>query len=459
MDKLIFVVDDQAPILRLITYWVSEKWNYKVKTFDNAEDMLQALNLRPDLILLDIMLPGINGIDALKEVKKFEPNLPVIILSAQGRVDVALEALKLGAYDYFPKPIDTQRLEPAIRNALKNYDLEKELEKVRENVTQTYSFSNIISADGKMQDVFKMVSKVLNNDITVLIHGESGTGKELIAKAIHYNGIRKNNPFVVVNCASIPRDLMESELFGHEKGSFTGAYQRKMGKFELANRGTLFLDEVGELDISLQSKLLRAIQQKEFERVGGTETIKCDVRIISATNRDLKSAVETKEFREDLFYRLNSFPINLPPLRMRKGDIIVLAEHFLDHFNRKLDKKVDGFTPKAIKLLFDYDWPGNVREMENTIERCLILTENSRIDADDLPVHVRSAGPSSIDSSAEQYLNSPVILPFEKIKEEAIRHAIKVTKGNILEAAKKLKLGRATIYRLMAKYRIDPEKP
>ncbi len=459
MDKLIFVVDDQAPILRLITYWVSEKWNYKVKTFDNAEDMLQALNLRPDLILLDIMLPGINGIDALKEVKKFEPNLPVIILSAQGRVDVALEALKLGAYDYFPKPIDTQRLEPAIRNALKNYDLEKELEKVRENVTQTYSFSNIISADGKMQDVFKMVSKVLNNDITVLIHGESGTGKELIAKAIHYNGIRKNNPFVVVNCASIPRDLMESELFGHEKGSFTGAYQRKMGKFELANRGTLFLDEVGELDISLQSKLLRAIQQKEFERVGGTETIKCDVRIISATNRDLKSAVETKEFREDLFYRLNSFPINLPPLRMRKGDIIVLAEHFLDHFNRKLDKKVDGFTPKAIKLLFDYDWPGNVREMENTIERCLILTENSRIEAEDLPMHIRSAGPSGIDSSAEQYLNSPVILPFEKIKEEAIRHAIKVTKGNILEAAKKLKLGRATIYRLMAKYRIDPEKP
>lgn len=459
MDKLIFVVDDQAPILRLITYWVSEKWNYKVKTFDNAEDMLQALNMRPDLILLDIMLPGINGIDALKEVKKFDSKLPVIILSAQGRVDVALEALKLGAYDYFPKPIDTQRLEPAIRNALKNYDLEKELEKVRENVTQTYSFSNIISADGKMQDVFKMVSKVLNNDITVLIHGESGTGKELIAKAIHYNGIRKNNPFVVVNCASIPRDLMESELFGHEKGSFTGAHQRKMGKFELANRGTLFLDEVGELEISLQSKLLRAIQQKEFERVGGTETIKCDVRIISATNRDLKSAVENKEFREDLFYRLNSFPINLPPLRMRKGDIIVLAEHFLHHFNKKLDKKVDGFSPKAIKLLFDYDWPGNIREMENTIERCLILTENDRIDVDDLPMHIRSAGPSSVDSSAEQYLNSPVILPFEKIKEEAIRHAIKVTKGNILEAAKKLKLGRATIYRLMAKYRIDPEKP
>ena len=459
MDKLIFVVDDQAPILRLLTYWVSEKWNYKVKTFDNAEEMLASLSMKPDLILLDIMLPGISGIEALAEVKKFDPKLPVIILSAQGRVDVALEALRIGAYDYFPKPIDTQRLEPAIRNALKNYDLEKELEKVRENVTQTYSFSNIISADGKMQDVFKMVTKVLDNDITVLIHGESGTGKELIAKAIHYNGIRKSYPFVVVNCASIPRDLMESELFGHEKGSFTGAHQRKMGKFELANKGTIFLDEVGEMDISLQSKLLRVIQQKEFERVGGTETIKCDVRIISATNRDLKHAVENKEFREDLFYRLNSFPINLPPLRARKGDIIVLAEHFLQHFNRKLDKKCLGFTPKALKLLFDYDWPGNVREMENTIERCLILTENDTIDVEDLPMHIRSATPSVEESSVEKFLNSPVVLPFEKIKEEAIRHALKVTKGNILEAAKKLKLGRATIYRLMARYRINPEQP
>ncbi|MBK7866028.1 MAG: sigma-54-dependent Fis family transcriptional regulator [Ignavibacteriales bacterium] len=459
MDKLIFVVDDQAPILRLLTYWVNEKWNYRVKTFDNAEEMLAALSLKPDLILLDIMLPGISGIDAVKEIKKTDPALPVIILSAQGRVDVALEALKLGAYDYFPKPIDTQRLEPAIRNAMKNYDLEKELEKVRENVTQTYSFSNIVSADGKMQDVFKYVSKVLNNDITVLIHGESGTGKELIAKAIHFNGIRKSFPFIVVNCASIPRDLMESELFGHEKGSFTGAYQRKMGKFELANRGTIFLDEVGEMDISLQAKLLRVIQQREFERVGGTETIKCDVRIISATNRDLKIAVEEKEFREDLFYRLNSFPINLPPLRARKGDVIVLAEHFLDLLSKKLDKKCLGFTPKALKLLFDYDWPGNVREMENTIERCLILSENDKIDYDDLPLHIRSSSPSVESSNVEQFFDNTVIIPFEKIKEEAIRNSLKITKGNIFEAAKKLKLGRATIYRLMSKYKINPEQP
>jgi DNA-binding NtrC family response regulator len=404
------------------------------------------------------MLPGMSGIDALKEIKKTDPHLPVIILSAQGRVDVALEALKLGAYDYFPKPIDTQRLEPAIRNALKNYHLEQELEKVKENVTQTYSFSNIISADGKMQDVFKYVSKVLNNDITVLIHGESGTGKELIAKAIHYNGIRKTCPFVVVNCASIPRDLMESELFGHEKGSFTGAHQRKMGKFELANKGTIFLDEVGEMDISLQAKLLRVIQLKEFERVGGTETIKCDVRIISATNRDLKTAVENKEFREDLFYRLNSFPINLPPLRFRKGDIIVLAEHFLQYFNKKLDKKCLGFTPKAIKLLFDYDWPGNVREMENTIERCLILSEHNKIDVDDLPLHIRTTSSTTEFANVEQFFDNTIILPFEKIKEEAIRHALKTTKGNIFEAAKKLELGRATIYRLMSKYKINHEQ-
>ncbi|KAB2908221.1 MAG: sigma-54 dependent transcriptional regulator [Ignavibacteriales bacterium] len=459
MDKLIFIVDDQAPILRLITYWVGEKWNYKVKTFDTAEQMLASLQLKPDLILLDIMLPGISGIEALKEIKKFDHRLPVIMLSAQGRVDVALEALKLGAYDYFPKPIDTQRLEPAIRNALKNYDLEKELERARENVSQTYSFSNIISADDKMQEVFKLMTKVLDNDITVLIHGESGTGKELIAKAIHFNGIRKELPFVVVNCASIPRDLMESELFGHEKGSFTGAHQRKLGKFELADKGTLFLDEVGEMDIGLQSKLLRAIQQKEFERVGGTESIKCDVRIISATNRDLKQAVDEKLFREDLFYRLNSFPIILPPLRERRSDIIVLAKHFVEHFNKKHNKNVQGFSSKATRLMFDYDWPGNIREMENTIERSLILTENDKIEAEDLPPHIRALSNAALNISNDGQLNTENTLPFEKIKELAIRNAIKVTKGNIFEAAKKLELGRATIYRLMAKYNIDPENP
>ncbi|HSL87702.1 MAG TPA: sigma-54 dependent transcriptional regulator, partial [Ignavibacteriaceae bacterium] len=360
-----------------------------------------------------------------------------------------------GAYDYFTKPIDQQKLELSIKNAIKSYDLTKELQNLRENVKQEYSFDNIISADGRMQDVFKLVSKVLTNDITVLIYGESGTGKELIARAIHYNGIRKDKPFVVVNCASIPRELLESELFGHEKGSFTGAHQRKLGKFELARGGTIFLDEVGELEMLLQAKLLRVIQQKEFERVGGTELIKTDVRIISATNRDLKHAVENKEFREDLFYRLNSFPIFVPPLRSRRGDILILAEHFIKKFSEKLGKEIKGFSKRALKIFYEYNWPGNVREVENTIERCIIITESDMIDVDDLPAHLRTAENSNSVEVTSPLFGDETIIPFEKLKEEAIRHALKVTGGNIVEAAKKLKLGRATIYRLMDKYQIE----
>ena len=455
MDKLIFIVDDEKAISKLLSYWVKDKWKYDVEIFDNSEDALQKLHLKPDLILLDIMLPGLDGLTTLKRIKQYDENLPVIILSAQGSVEVAVEALRFGAYDYFPKPIDTQRLEPAIKNAIKQYDLTRELENLKENVQREYSFDNLISADNKMQDVFKLVSKVLNNDITVLIHGESGTGKELIARAIHYNGKRKDKPFVVINCASIPRELLESELFGHEKGSFTGAHQKKLGKFELAKEGTLFLDEVGELEMLLQAKLLRVIQEKEFERVGGTEVIKTDVRIISATNRDLKQAVEQKEFREDLYYRLNSFPIYIPPLRQRKGDILVLAHHFLDTFNKKLGKNIKGFSKKALKLIYEYNWPGNIREMENTIERCLIIAEKDIIDVSDLPPHLRSSEPILNNDFNGSFFNDDEIIPFERIKEESIKHALKVTKGNIVEAAKKLQLGRATIYRLMDKYSIE----
>lgn len=455
MEKLIFIVDDEQAISKLLSYWVKDRWKYQAETFSNGEDAIAHLNKKPDLVLLDIMLPGLNGIETLKKIKQHDENLPVIMLSAQGSIEVAVESLRYGAYDYFTKPIDQQKLELAIKNSIRNYDLTKELLNLRENVKQEYSFDNIISADGRMQDVFKLVSKVLNNDITVLIYGESGTGKELIARAIHYNGIRKDKPFVVVNCASIPRELLESELFGHEKGAFTGAHQRKLGKFEIARGGTIFLDEVGELEMLLQAKLLRVIQQKEFERVGGTELIKSDVRIISATNRDLKHAVENKEFREDLYYRLNSFPIFVPPLRSRRGDILILAEHFVKKFSEKLNKEIKGFTKRALKIVYEYNWPGNVREVENTIERCIIITDSDLIDVDDLPAHLRTA-----ENLAKVEVNSPLfsddtIIPFEKLKEEAIRHALKVTSGNIVEAAKKLKLGRATIYRLMDKYKIE----
>jgi two-component system response regulator AtoC len=455
VGKLIFIVDDEQAISKLLSFWVKDKWKYEIEVFFNGEDMLRRLHAKPDLILLDIMLPGLNGNEVLKRVKQFDEDLPVIMLSAQGSIEVAVDSMRFGAFGYFQKPIDQQKLEIDIKNAIKGYELSKEIVNLKENLKRDYSFENIISADGKMQDVFKLVSKVLNNDITVLIYGESGTGKELIARAIHYNGSRKDKPMVVVNCASIPRELLESELFGHEKGSFTGAHQRKLGKFEVANEGTIFLDEIGELEMLLQAKLLRVIQEKSFERVGGTETIKTDVRIISATNRDLKQAVEQKEFREDLYYRLNSFPIFIPPLRQRRGDILIIADHFLERTNKKLGKEIKGFTKKALKLIYEYSWPGNIREMENTIERCIIISESDMIDVQDLPPHIRTAdGKGNFEISGSLFSDDTVI-PFEKLKEEAIKHALRITNGNIVEAARKLQLGRATIYRLMEKYNIE----
>ncbi len=459
MEKTIYIVDDEESILKMLTHWCKNQWGYNVRTFTNGKDFLNSLKENPDLVLLDIMLPDINGNEILSQIKAYESSLPVIMLSAQGSVHVALESIRLGAFDYFPKPIDKNRLESAIRNAIKNYDLERELKNLKEDIRKEFSFDNIISADKKMQEAFKMVSKVLHNDITVLIQGESGTGKELIARAIHYNGNRKDAPFVVVNCASIPRELLESELFGHEKGAFTGAHQRKIGKFELANGGTIFLDEIGEMDIALQAKILRVIQEKEFERVGGNEIIKTDVRIISATNRDLRECVEKKLFREDLYYRLSSFPINIPPLRERRGDIVVLIDHFIKKNNEKLGKNIKGVTKKALKLLYDYDWPGNVRELENTIERCIILTDGDYIDTDVLPISITSGEVKAIlPSNGILFDDNSPIIPLEKLKEEAIKHALKVTDGNIVEASKKLKIGRATLYRLMEKYNIDYKK-
>ena len=456
MEKLIFIVDDEESILKMLSHWIRNQWKYRVKTFTDGKDVLECLNENPDLILLDIMLPDINGIELLNKIKMQESELPVIMLSAQGSIEVALESIRMGAYDYFQKPVDKNKLEQTIKNSVRNYDLAREVKKLKSDLKSEYTFENIISNDRKMQDVFHMVSKVLDNDITVLINGESGTGKELVARAIHFNGIRKDKAFIVVNCASIPRELLESELFGHEKGAFTGAHQRKIGKFELAHGGTIFLDEIGEMEMALQAKILRVIQQKEFERVGGNEIIKADVRIISATNRDLKEAVAQSQFREDLYYRLSSFPINVPPLRERRGDIVILIDHFVKTFNEKLSKNVKGVSKSALKCLYDHDWPGNVRELENTIERCIILAEDITITPSVLPPNIQSNSGSSLPiNSANLFSEDSPIIPFERLKEQAIKHALQVTKGNIVDAAKKLQIGRATFYRLLEKYNID----
>jgi transcriptional regulator with GAF, ATPase, and Fis domain len=307
-----------------------------------------------------------------------------------------------------------------------------------------------------MQDVFKLVNKVIQIDICVLILGESGTGKELIARAIHYNSNRQNGPFVVVNCASIPHDLLESELFGHERGAFTGAIQRRIGKFEQAHGGTIFLDEIGELDQSLQSKILRVIQEKQFDRVGGNETLITDARLIFATHRDLWEEVKQKVFREDLYFRISTFPIMLPPLRQRKSDILLLADHFLKKVGVELGKPNVQFSRKALDLLYNYPWPGNVRELENVIQRGLVLTDGQTLTERELPIFIQSYGSAETDIKQNSMFqeNQDSIISFEKIKENAVRQALKNTNGNIAEAAQKLKIGRATLYRLVEKYKI-----
>jgi two-component system response regulator AtoC len=458
-DRLIYIVDDEETISKLLEHWVTKKWGYEARTFTTGEECLDNLNTIPDAIILDIMLPGIGGVETLKRIKVRYPDIPVIMLSAQGKVDVAIETIKLGATDYFSKPVDFTKLEVGVKNAIQTHDLSREVSRLREAVGKPVHFDSIVSDNGAMQEVFKLVQKVKDNDICVLVLGESGTGKELIAQAIHYNGNRKDKPFVVVNCASIPHDLLESELFGHERGSFTGAHQRRIGKFEQAIGGTLFLDEIGELDLSLQSKLLRVIQTKQFERVGGNETLTTDVRLVSATNRDLVKAVAQKQFREDLYFRLATFPIMLPPLRDRRSDILLLSEHFLKKFSVEVSKPGIGFSKKALKLLYEYAWPGNVRELENAIQRAILMADGATITEKDLPLAVVTFG-----SRDEATVTSPLSLgvehirPLEKVKEEVIRLALKSTEGNIVDAARRLKIGRATMYRLMKKYKITEEK-
>ena len=452
----IYIIDDEPSIAKLLELWVGQRWGYSVETFNNGKTFLERFAEPPDLVLLDLMLPDISGIDLLKEIKQRTPEVPVIILSAQESIEVALKTLKLGAADYFSKPIDFPKLELAIKNSLKLAALSREVENLQESVGTRLYFDNIVSQSGEMQDVFRLVNKVIHIDICVLILGESGTGKELIARAIHYNSNRREGPFVVVNCASIPHDLLESELFGHERGAFTGAIQRRIGKFEQANGGTIFLDEIGELDQSLQSKILRVIQEKQFDRVGGNETLTTDARLIFATHRDLWEEVKQKVFREDLYFRISTFPIMLPPLRQRKSDILLLADHFLKKFGEELNKPNIQFSRKALDLLYSYPWPGNVRELENVIQRGLVLTEGRTFTDRELPVFIQSYGSAETDIKRNSiFLESQEsIISFEKIKENAVRHALKNTNGNIAEAAQKLKIGRATLYRLIEKYKI-----
>jgi DNA-binding NtrC family response regulator len=460
----ILIVDDEPFVADLINHWVRDVWDYNTIIAHSGDDAIVAMREKhPRLVLLDINLPDIHGIDVLRAMKSADEHLPVVMISAQESVSVAVEALKAGAYDYLTKPIDTERLQVIIRNALHAYSYHEKVRALQAELNTRYDFSNIISADPKMHDIFKLMRKAASSDITVCILGDSGTGKELVSRALHANSSRKDGPFQVVNCAAIPHELLESELFGHERGSFTGAIARKLGKFEAANGGTLFLDEIGDMDLTLQAKLLRAIQQREFERVGGTEQVHVDVRIICATNADLRDSIVQKRFREDLYYRISTFPITLPRLADRKGDILLLAESFLKRFNQKQARDIMNISSAAVEAMMAYPWPGNIRELESTIERAVLIAELGTIELEDLPLAIREYGSIPLDGEvrARDFFDphkNREVLPLEDLKKLAIEHAWKVCNENLSETAQKLGISRSTIYRMLELYNITPSE-
>ncbi len=459
----ILIVDDEPFVADLLFHWVNNVWDYPAIIARDGESAIMAMREHhPRMVLLDVHLPDLNGIDVLRAMKSADEFLPVVMVSAEESIATAVEALKAGGYDYLTKPINTDRLQVIIRNALATYSYHEKLRSLQRELNHRYDFSNIISADPRMHDVFKLMRKACESEITVCILGESGTGKELVARAIHSNGPRNDKPFQIINCAAIPHALLESELFGHEKGSFTGATQRKIGKFEAANGGTLFLDEIGDMDLMLQAKVLRAIQQHEFERVGGTETIRVDVRIICATNADLQAAILARRFREDLYYRIAGFPILLPPLRERRGDILLLAETFLKRTSERQGKRVSTLSRASMEAMLLYPWPGNIREIESTIERAVILADGDTIHTRDLPLSVRqygevAEGEEKSDDMQEFFdpFKNRTVLPLEEVKKIVVHHALSACRGNISEAAQKLDISRSTMYRFLEIYQIE----
>ncbi|RKY37406.1 MAG: hypothetical protein DRP78_01210 [Candidatus Omnitrophota bacterium] len=378
--KNILIVDDDPIMRKSLEKALYLQKGYTVVTAVDGRDAMSKINQKFfDLVITDMKMPGIGGLELLLKLKDLHAETTVIVMTAYGTVNTAVTAMKNGAYDYLMKPFSVDEVEVVVQRAMEHRKVLSENRYLREEIGAEYNFGNIVGKSTQMQYIYDLIKKVSLSDATVLIQGESGTGKELVARALHYNSLRKNGPFIKVNCAALASSLLESELFGHEKGAFTNAYAKRLGRFELADKGTLFLDEISEMENSLQSKLLRVLQEGEFDRVGGSATIKTDVRIIATTNRNLSKEVSNHKFREDLYYRLNVIPIVLPSLRQRKEDILLLAEHFLDKYNRKNGKKISSISRETLDCMFNYNWPGNVRELENTLERAVVLSSGNEI--------------------------------------------------------------------------------
>jgi DNA-binding NtrC family response regulator len=448
------VVDDEPAIRELLNVIVTSA-GYEVEVFSGGAEVLACADPVPGAVLLDLMMPEVDGVAVLKELKRRHPSLPVIVLTAVTEISRAVEVTKLGAYDYLVKPIDQERLKTTLHRALSHASLTEEVVRLKSELGERFHLKNIIGSSTAMRRVYAQIEKVANSDITVFISGESGTGKELVAKAIHYGSLRSDRPFIDVNCAAIPEGLQESELFGHEKGAFTGALATHPGKFEQAAGGTIFLDEVGEMSGSAQARLLRVLQERCLQRVGGTKTINLDVRVISASNRDLESMVADGSFRQDLFYRLVVFPIELPPLRQRAEDIPLLVEHFIGKYARDAAAGVTGIQPGAMEALRDHTWPGNVRELENVIHRSLLLADGPAIGIDDLPVGLGSGADSPGSESAAPI---SVAMSLDELEKAAIEKALKRHGGNLSDVARQLGIGRSTLYRKLEQYGFKNKK-
>ncbi len=437
----ILVVDDEEVVRESLRSWFEEE-GYAVDIAASGKEALTKLTERAwDLFILDIKMPGMDGLELQHRIKEAFPKAVVIIMTAYASVDTAVRAMKEGAHDYITKPFDPEDLDRVVRNALARRDLEQENERLKSNIEEMWQFDEIVGVSPEIQRVLEMVRSVAEADSTVLIRGESGTGKELVARAIHAHSRRRYMPIVIVNCGALPEGVLESELFGHERGAFTGAQYRRKGKFEMADGGTIFLDEIGDVSPKTQMDLLRVLEEKAVYRVGGNQRIPVDFRVIAATNRDLESMVGTREFREDLYYRLNVFTITIPPLRERHEDVALLAEHFLQRFCRAMNKKPKVLAPNAMRAILGHDWPGNVRELQNAIERAVVISKGDRIEAEDLP----------LSGGGEPAVSARTLAEAEHQHIEAV---LAETEWNISQAARVLDIDRVTLYNKIKRYGI-----
>jgi len=458
------VVDDEPVVCKSCLRILTEA-GYEVETTLSGKEALEKLGHEPfDIVLVDLKMPGINGMEVLRNIRKTDPEIAVIMITGYATVESAVEAMKLGAFDYLPKPFTPDELCIVVEKARERRNLALENRYLRQQLQFRYRFENIIGESKPMQEVFRIIEKVAPTDSTVLIHGESGTGKELVARAIHFNSHRRDKQFMSVDCGALSETLLESELFGHIKGSFTGAIVTKPGLFEVANGGTFFLDEVGDIPLSIQSKLLRVLQEREFKPVGGIKTVRVDIRLIASTNKDLERMIEKGTFRKDLYYRLNIVPIFLPPLRERKIDIPLLACHFLKKYNQERDKNIKAISPEAIDLLMEYEWPGNVRELENVIERVVVTADEDVIRPEHLPLNIRKRPPYmrglTVPKSASElkelkrHIRKQAV---EQLEKSFIIETLKRNDWNVTRSARDVGMKRQNFQALMRKHQIKPQ--